>query len=91
MVLPLCYQWNSFTLVSSIYMEQFTAAEIRVLRQSRNKQQKDIARSLRISNQRYSKSENDPKRSPQRTTEILKALGYTEKNASEFLDAIPPE
>jgi len=66
----------------------FTTAEIRLLRQLRKMQQKDVARRMGISTQRYSILENNENRPLERTNEILRSLSFTESSARTFLDSI---
>jgi transcriptional regulator with XRE-family HTH domain len=68
---------------------KFTAKELRMLRQSRNMQQKNVACKMKISLQRYSILENDDDRPVKRTIEILQILDFNERTAREFLDLIP--
>ena len=68
---------------------KFTAKELRILRQLRNMQQKNVASKLKISPQRYSVLENNDDRPIERTNEILRAIGFTEATARKFLDSIP--
>ena len=66
-------------------MQRFTGSEIRLLRQMRNLQQKDMASMMKISTQRYSKLENNDARPYKRTIEMLKILNYTPESARELL------
>lgn len=68
---------------------QFGPDKIRLLRQLRNMQQKNVAQILGISPQRYSVLENNVNRPTKRTREILRALEFTELTARNFLDSIP--
>lgn len=71
-------------------MKKFTADEIWLLRQSRGMKQKEVARKMNISIQRYSELKNNNNRPDNRTIEILAALNYTPETARKFLDNIPP-
>ena len=51
-------------------------------------QQKDVARRMGISTQRYSILENNENRPLERTNEILRSLSFTESSARTFLDSI---
>ena len=68
---------------------KFTAKELRILRQSRNMQQKDVAWKMKISVKRYPSLENNEERPNERTNEILRALSLMEKTARAFWDSIP--
>ena len=52
----------------------FTSNEIRLLRDSRQMKQEDVARKMGIKKQRYSQLENHKELNPERTSEILKVL-----------------
>jgi len=53
--------------------------------------QRDVAKRMKISTQRYSVLENNDNRPEERTCEILKALNITESMARDFLNTIPRE
>ena len=72
-------------------MNKFTADELRLLRNSRNLKQKEVARKMNISAQRYSELKSNEERPESRTLEILAALNYTAEAARKFLDTIPPQ
>ena len=67
----------------------FSSYELRLLRDSRQIKQQQIAQMMGISKQRYSQLENHPQLSPVRQQEILSALGYTVKTARKYLNNIP--
>lgn len=69
-------------------MRKFTALDLKLLRHARGIKQKEIARRLKVSVQRYSDLENNEDRPPNRTIEILTALGYSMEDASKVLEAI---
>jgi transcriptional regulator with XRE-family HTH domain len=52
--------------------------------------QRDVARKMGISKQRYSQLENHKNLNEKRTQEILNALGYTFETAWKYLRSIPP-
>lgn len=69
-------------------MRKFSAHDLKLLRLARGIKQKEIARLLKISVQRYSELENNEARPQNRTDEIITALGYTIESASKALAAM---
>lgn len=63
----------------------FTAEKLRLLRQAKQMKQKEMARKLGISQQRYSALENNEKISEEKTKRILSALCLSKKEAEKIL------
>ncbi len=70
-------------------MINFTSDNLRLLRHSRGLKQKQAAKKMGISTQRYSELENNDNRPETRTIEILAILGYTIDAALKFLESVP--
>lgn len=71
-------------------MNSFSTLQIRLLRQSRQMKQEEVACKMNITKQRYSELENHKSLRPERVEEILKILGYTPETAVKYLESIPP-
>lgn len=71
-------------------MTKLTSQQIRLLRQSRQMKQEQVALKMGITKQRYSELENHKCLRPERVIEILEVLGYTPETASQYLASIPP-
>lgn len=69
----------------------FTSQDIRLLRTSRQMMQKEVAKKMGISNQRYSELENHNRLRPERVKQILTVLGFSLETARKYLDSIPPK
>ena len=71
-------------------MKLFSGNEIRLLRQSRQMKQEEIASKMQITKQRYSQLENHKSLSIERVIQILATLGYTVETAEIYIDSVPP-
>ncbi len=71
-------------------MPLFTSDELRMLRAFRNMKQREVAKKMNISTQRYSQLVNHGDLSDEQVRRMLQALGYTAKTARFFLDNLRP-